>query len=326
MKRTILTALFLFFSLTNSSCEKSSTDKKSNAEGGITIAMIPKGTTHEFWKSVNAGGEDAARELNIKLIWKGPLREDQASEQISIVESFVSDKVSAIVLAPLNDAALVSPVATAHDKKIPVIIIDSPLKGEAGKDFASLVATDNYKGGEAAGAELVKALGDGPKKVVLLRYAVGSASTESREKGFLDTIAKHKNLTVISDNQYAGATTDSAKKAAENLMDKLKEADGVFCPNESSTRGMLMALSDNHLAGKIKFVGFDASEPLLAAVKSGEIAALVAQNPRNMGYLGVKTAVAIIRGEKVPTSIDTGSGVITAKNMDDPAIKKLLGK
>ena len=290
-----------------------------------TIAVIPQGTTHEFWKSVHAGADDAGREFGVKINWKGPTREDQSDEQIAIVESFVSDRVAGIVLAPLDSAALVAPVIGAGEKKIPVVIIDSPLKGKAGTDFVSLVATDNYKGGVAGGEELAKALGDGPKKVVLLRYAVGSASTEAREKGFLDTIAKHANLKMISDNQYAGATQAEAQTAADNLMDKLKEADGVFCSNESATQGMLNSLQANHLAGKIKFVGFDASGPLVDAVKSGDIVALIAQNPRNMGYLGVKTMVQQLRGETPAQSIDTGSAVITKETLETEAVKKLLG-
>ena len=306
-------------------CKEKSGGSSADRSGGFTIAVIPKGTTHEFWKAVKAGAEDAGKDFNVKIIWKGPAKEDQRDDQIAVVESFVSDQVSGIVLAPLDSSALVAPVHGAAEKKIPVVIIDSPLKGDAGKDFISLVSTDNRKGGESAGEALVKALGEGPKKVVLLRYAPGSASTEQREAGFLDVIAKHPAIIVISKDQYAGATLAEAQTASENLMDKLKEADGVFCPNESSTRGMLNALQANHLTGKIKFVGFDASELLVKAVKAGDITALVAQNPRNMGYLGVQTMVRKLRGEAVETSIDTGSAVITKDNLEDPAVMKILG-
>ena len=110
-----------------------------------------------------------------------------------------------------------------------------------------------------------------------------------------------------------------------NLVDKLREADAIFCPNESTTVGMLLALRQNGLAGKKIFVGFDASPILLQALKKGDINALVAQNPFNMGYLGVKTLAAVIRGEKVEQRIDTGCELVTKDNIDTPAVKTILG-
>ena len=283
---------------------------KSQNNPSIRIAVIPKGTTHEFWKSVEAGAKKAGEELNVQVIWKGPLKEDEKNQQIALVEQFVADGVSGICLAPLDDTALLAPVRSAAGKKIPVVIFDSALKGEAGKDFVSLVATNNRLGGKMAGEELVRILGDN-KKVVLLRYKEGSASTMEREAGFLEAIARDPKITLIEQNRYAGATMGEAQTAAMNMIDKLRDAGGIFCPNESSTMGMLLALRQNNLAGKVKFVGFDASEPLLEAVKNGEIQGLIAQNPTNMGYTAVATMVKQLKGEKVPDSIDTGCKLIT---------------
>src|SRR6188768_2920022 len=95
----------------------------------MTIAVIPKGTSHAFWQSVHAGAEKAAQELGVDVIWRGPLREDDRAAQINEVEGFVTRGVSGIVLAPLDDAALTAPVADAVRAKIPVVIIDSALKG-----------------------------------------------------------------------------------------------------------------------------------------------------------------------------------------------------
>jgi ribose transport system substrate-binding protein len=108
------------------------------------------------------------------------------------------------------------------------------------------------------------------------------------------------------------------------LIDQLKQADGVFCPNESTTIGMLGALKDNGLVGKIKFVGFDATPALVDALKAGQIQALVAQDPTRMGYLGVKTCVAAIKGEKVDPLVDTGVRLITPESLTDPEIRKFL--
>lgn len=289
------------------------------------IAVIPKGTTHSHWKSVEAGAKKAGAELGVEIIWKGPLKEDDRAQQIALVQQFVSSGISAMVLAPLDDTALRGPVKTAGERNIPVVIFDSAIKGEVGKDFVSYVATDNRRGGMLGGEELVRLLG-GKGKVVLLRYAEGSASTAEREAGFLEVIQKHPNITVIVENRYAGPTVSTAQDAAMNLIDKVREADGIFCPNESSTQGMLLALRQTGLAGKKTFVGFDASTALLSAMNRGHINALVAQNPTKMGYLGVITAVKALRGEKVEPVIDTGCVLVTKSNQNEPAIKEVLGK
>lgn len=287
------------------------------------IAMIPKGTTHVFWKTVEAGAREAATELDVDLVWKGPLKENDRGQQIAIVEQFVTEGVSAIALAPLDAAALRRPVAMAAQRKIPVVIFDSALQGEAGKDFVSLVATDNRRGGELGGARLGDVL-DGTGKVVLLRYQVGSASTDEREAGFSAAIAGRPGMSVISANRYSGATAGEAKTAALNMLDTLKAADGIFCPNESSTFGMLLALRQLNLAGKVKFVGFDTSPALIEALRKGEIDALVAQDPRTMGRQTVTAAVRHLRGEAVEPVIDTGAAVVTRDTVDSPEIQKIL--
>jgi ribose transport system substrate-binding protein len=293
-------------------------------QGRLKIAVIPKGTTHIFWKSVEAGARAAGKELGVEIIWKGPLKENDRAQQISIVEQFVTEGVSGIVLGPLDHTALQRPVAAALQKKIPVVIFDSALKGEPGKDFVSYVATNNKKGGSLGGEHLSKLMG-GQGKIVLLRYQVGSASTTEREEGFLEAVGKSRDLKVIVDNRYAGATAGEAKTAGMNIVDKLTEANGIFCPNESSTFGMLLALRQNNLAGKVKFVGFDTSPPLIEALQKGEIDALVAQDPTRMGYEGVKILVAHIQGKEVPKIVDTGVRLITRDNLNSPEIKKLLG-
>jgi ribose transport system substrate-binding protein len=251
------------------------------------------------------------------------LKEDDRGQQIGLVEQFTSNNVSGIVLAPLDATALQEAVAGAMAKKIPVLIFDSALNGEAGKDFVSLVATDNKKGGSIGGDELARLLNK-KGKVVLLRYNPGSASTEMREAGFLEAMAKYPDIQVISKDQYAGATVGEAQQKSENMIDKLKQADGIFCPNESATQGMLNVLTANGLAGKVKFVGFDTSPALVDALKGGQVQALVAQNPRKMGYLAVKTMVDHLDGKTVEKYVDTGCALVTKENLDSPDIKTLL--
>jgi ribose transport system substrate-binding protein len=290
-----------------------------------TIAVIPKGTTHEFWKSVHAGAVKASRETGIEVIWKGPLKEDDREAQIAVVENFVTRGVSGIVLAPLDDTALRPAVSNAVRSDIPVVIIDSDLQGD---EHISFVATDNYKGGQLAGKEMARLL-NGKGRIVVLRYQEGSASTTNREKGFLDEIARHPGIRVVSANQYGGATTESAYRASENLLAPLKKGgkldiDGIFCPNESTTFGMLRALQDSKLAGTVRFIGFDSSEKLVQALSAGEIDALVLQDPFKMGYLGVKTLVDHLNGKEVPRRVDTGVTLVTRQNMQQPEIQQLL--
>jgi ribose transport system substrate-binding protein len=158
----------------------------------------------------------------------------------------------------------------------------------------------------------------------MLRYQEGSASTNEREEGFLDAVKKNPGIQVILDNRYAGATTDEAKTAALNVLDTLKSADGIYCPNESSTFGMLLALRQNNLAGKKKFVGFDTSPQLIEGLQKNEIDGLVAQNPRKMGYEAVKVCVQAIKGEKVEPRIDTGATLVTAAA--PPIASRVLAK
>ncbi|MBI5432447.1 MAG: substrate-binding domain-containing protein [Planctomycetes bacterium] len=302
-------------------CSKPDSDPTATGEKRLRVAVIPKGTTHVFWKAVESGAREAEQELGVDVEWKGPLEENDRAQQIQLVEQFVSAKLDGIAIAPLDHQALVAPLAAASRAKIPVVIFDSDLDGTAGVDFASFVATDNLAGGTLGGEHLLGLLGQ-KGKAVLLRYQVGSASTDAREKGFLAAVAG--KLEVLVDNRYAGATAGEAKDEALNLLERLEEADGIFCSNESATMGMLLALRQTGLAGKKRFVGFDASPPLVEALKSGEIDALVVQNPRKMGYVATKTLVAAIRGEQVEPRIDTGVVVATRENLNDPAIALLL--
>jgi ribose transport system substrate-binding protein len=306
---------------------------KPSAEGGgaapkkaaLKIAVIPKGTTHEFWKSVHAGVVKAARELEVGLIWKGPLKEDDLKSQIDIVQSMIAQGVSGIVLAPLNDKALMGSVKAAVAAQIPVVIFDSALQGS---DYVSFVATDNAGAGARGAERLAKVLGN-KGKVLVLRYQEGSASTNAREEGFLRVLREtHTDLAVVSDNQYGGATTETAFAASENLLAAHKAAeggvDGIFCPNESTTFGMLLALQKAGLAGKIKLVGFDASDKLVKGLEEGVIDALVVQNPFLMGDKAVHAIVDHLQGRPPEARIDTGVRVVTKADLADPAVKELL--
>jgi ribose transport system substrate-binding protein len=300
---------------------------KKPEDKGYTIAVIPKGTTHEYWKSIHAGAVKAQRELSsqsmpVDIIWKGPFREDDRDQQIQVVENFTSRRVSGIVLAPLDSQALANPVASAVQSGIPVVVMDSGLKSDK---YISFVATDNFKGGQLAADYMAKLLND-HGNVILLRYAVGSSSTEEREKGFLDALAKHPGLKLISSDQYAGVTVETAYQASQNLLNRFgDEVNGIFAVTEPSTIAMTKALRDlGKAGGKVKMIGFDSGTQSVIDLKNGDVQALAVQNPLLMGYLAVKTMVQYLRGQKVENRIDTGVVLVTPENMNQPAMKDLL--
>jgi len=320
MRKTCLAFLALL-----SAC---STAPREEAPGKQTfkIAVIPQGATHEFWKSIHAGAIKAAQDLKaqgveVNLIWKAPLREDDREQQVQVVEGFLSQGISGIVLAPFDRRALVRPVEEAKRAGIPTVVLDSGLDSD---QVVSFLASDNHHGGELAADHMATLLG-GKGKVLLLRYQEGVASTEAREQGFVDRIKTHPGIELISSDQYAGATRDTAKGAAENLLNRYgNQIQGIFTPNESSTSGMLLALEDLKKAGKITFIGFDTSEAFITAMKAGTLHGIVVQNPFRMGEMGVRTMVDHLQGKPVEKKVDTGVQLISPANLDAPESQLLL--
>jgi len=326
MKKCLLLAAVLAIG----ACTKSEAPRQAATpvatRQSFRVAVIPQGSTHEFWKSIHAGAmkaaEDArAENLEVEIIWKGPMREDDREQQVQVVEGFLTQQVSGIVLAPFDKNALARPVEEAKRAGIPTVVIDSGLESDAPISF---VASNNHRGGELAAEEMARLLG-GKGKVLLLRYQEGVASTEAREKGFVDRIKTYPGIELISSNQFAGATRETAKTAAENLLNRHgDDLDGMFTPNESSTAGTLLALEDAGRAGKIRFIGFDSSESFVQAIRAGKLHGIVVQNPFRMGELGVKTLLAHLRGLPVEKRVDTGVTLITPANIDAPESEQLL--
>lgn len=314
----LLFSLFIIIALFCTSC---SGRDSSGPDEEISIAVIPMGTTHEFWKSIHAGAATAARELGVEIIWKGPLKEDDRSEQIQIVETLTDAGVNALVLSPLDDRALVPPVIEAKRLGIPTVIFNSALYGD---HHVSFIATDNYRGG-VVGAEYVGKLMRARGNLILIRVHEGSEGSTKREEGFLATIrSKFPHIRILSDNQYGGVTTDTAYQTCENLLNRFSDIDAIFTPNESTTFGALRALQDHGLAGKIIHVGFDSSKKLIEALEEREILGLVLQDPFRMGYESIRTAVMHLKGQSYEKHVDTGVFLATPENMNEPQIKKLL--
>ncbi len=331
-KRITAGVLVFLTTFTIAGCPSSKSDNnrtamppdKAGAEKKFRVAVIPKAATQEYWKSVHAGAANAAQELgNVEVLWKGPVHDDNREEQGNLVEDFVTQGVDGICLAPIDSISLLNAVKGAKQAGIPVVIYDSGLDDLS--LAVSYVATDNYNGGRLAARELAKQLG-GKGNVMLLRYSPGSESTENRERGFLDTMAREfPDIKVISDDQYAGTTEQQALDKSQQLLLRFRDSvNGIFAVNETSAVGMLRALEETGLAGKVVYIGFDSSDRLVQALKDGKIQGLVLQDPVRMGYLSVKTMVDHLQGKPAEARVATGEHVATKENMNDPEIQKLI--
>lgn len=268
----------------------------------------------------------------MRIIFDGPLRERDAMEQIRIVDRRVATGADGVVLAPQHSRTMTACVRRAADAELPVVVIDSGLADMS--HVVKYVATDNYRGGCLAAEQLLgelKKRGKDKPRLILFRYAVGSESTEQREKGFEDTARRLcPDAVWLSTDRYAGATRDSAMREAGPLVFQFRDqVDGIFAPNESSASGMVDVLRSQGLNGKVPVMGFDSSKPLLQAIRSGDVVGSVLQDPYKMGYLSTWCAVRYRLGEDVSAGrtqmdLSTGEYVVTRDNVDSEEIRGLF--
>ncbi len=300
-------------------CNRKSGGNGPGPETRHIIAVIPKGTTHIYWRSVRNGAEAAGKEFGYEIQWNGPERETDRERQIQIIEDFIVQHVDGIVLAPLDKDALVPSVEKLDSLKIPTAIIDS---GVATDKYVTFAATDNYQGGVLAARRMGETLG-GKGNVIVLKYTPGSGSTTERENGFIETVQKEFPGMKIVDSKYGQDTVETALQAAEDMLTKNRDVQGFFACNAPTAVAALQALQSQNRP-EIKLVGFDAEKALVDGLKAGQIDALIVQNPYKMGYEGVKAVVMSIQGKPVEKKMDTGVAVVTRDALDKPEIKALL--
>lgn len=283
-----------------------------------TIAVIPKGRAHLFWQSVHAGAVAAAREDGVEIIWNGPSTETDFNGQLQIVDAMINRRVDAICLAPIDKKVMVNVVDRAAAQNIPVVIFDSGIDTE---NFVSQVATDNYKAGEMAADRMAEILG-GKGKVVMVAVQPGAASTMAREQGFEERIARqHPGISIV-DKRYGMADFAKSRAVAENMLTAFPDLDGLFASNESSTVGAVQALKSR--SAQAKMVGFDWSPPLLDDLRAGRIDSLVVQNPFQMGYESVRSAVRALNGETVAKIQNLPPRLIRKEDLDLPDVQAHL--
>lgn len=326
MNRVIL---FIAFCLALHGCQPAqptaptapqSTEMETKPEtGGLEIAVIPKGLAHQFWLTVKAGAEAAGAEAGAEIVWQGPAKETEVAKQIGIVQDMMSRGVDAICLAACDENALVQTVQQATDRKIPVVTLDSGVKSDLPVSF---VATDNIAGAKMAADTLAELIG-GSGKVGVIPFVRGAATSEMREQGFKDGVAAHAGMEIVA-NIPCDSDVAKAMNATQDMLTANPDLKGIFATNEPAAIGAAQALKSMGKTGEVKLVAFDAAEEEIAALKDGSIQALIVQNPFQMGYLAVKTAVAAIEGKEAEKRIDTGVTVVTMENFDQAEVQKLL--
>ncbi|NTF85085.1 ABC transporter substrate-binding protein [Agrobacterium rhizogenes] len=290
----------------------------------VTIPIIVKDTTSFYWQIVLAGARKAGKDLGVKVPELGAQAETDVNGQISILENAVAGKPAAIVISPTEFKALGKPVDEAA-KSVPIIGIDS---GADSKSFKSFLTTDNTQGGRIAAdglAAAIKAMtGKEEGDVVIITNTPGAGSLEQRRTGFLDQVkTKYPGLKVVAD-KYADGQATTGLNIMTDLITANPKIVGVFASNLIMAQGVGQAIAENKLSDKVKVIGFDSDDKTLGFLKSGAIAGLVVQDPYRMGYDGIKTALAVSKGEKVEANVDTGANLVTKANMSDPKIEALI--
>lgn len=264
--------------------------KKSNDD--MKIGLSVSTLNNPFFVTLSDGAKKEAKKEHVNLTVVDA--QDNASKQASDVEDLIQQDVDLIIINPTDSEAVASAVESANDAKIPVITVDRSSDG--GKVVAH-IASDNVKGGEIAGDYLKSLIGDGAK-VAELEGVAGSSAARDRGEGFHKVA--DKGLDVVK-KQTANFNRSEGLTVMENILQSNPDIKGVFAHNDEMALGALEAIEAS--GKKIKVVGFDATDDAVKAVKSGKLAATIAQQPTEIGEIAVETAVKSLKGEKVEKNI-----------------------
>lgn len=291
-----------------------------NRGGKKRVAVIPKGTSHIFWLTVQAGAVAAGQEYQFDILWNGPATETDYSRQIQILDSYIAQRVDGIVIAASDRKALVGPIDRAMAAGIPVTVFDSGLDST---NYISYVATDNKEAGRMGAREMGRLLG-GKGKIGVVQHLPGSVSTTDREDGFTEVIEKEFPGIKIAARQFGMSDRSKSMAAAENMMTAHADLDAFFCSTEPSATGTALAVKSRGLTGKVKIVAFDSNESMIADMRGGVIQAMVVQDPFQIGFQAVGTIRDKLEGRTPPKQINLEGRVITPENLDKPDVQKLL--
>jgi ribose transport system substrate-binding protein len=312
-------ALLVAVALVGVACGNGDEGGGGGEEGPLDVVLIQGVAGDEFYITMDCGAAAAAKELGVNYSVQGPSEFDP-TEQIPIVEAVVAQQPDAILIAPTERTALAGPLQTAQDAGITVVLVDTIVDDP--NIGVSRIATDNVEGGRVAGEALIELIG-GKGSVFVNTTQPGVSTVEERVQGFEEAIEGETGI------EYLGAefNNDDPTRAAEITSAKLAanpDLAGIFATNLFSAEGAATALRDAGAQKKVKLVGFDASPGQVAQLEEGLVQALVAQNPREIGFQGVQTAVAALKGEAFEEQITTPLTVVTQDNLEDPDVRDTL--
>ncbi len=290
----------------------------------VTIPIIVKDTTSFYWQIVLAGARAAGQELGVNVPELGAQAETDINGQISILENAVSGSPAAIVIAPTERSALGAPITEAA-ASVPIIGIDSSAESDA---FSSFLTTDNVQGGRIAADGLAAAIeaatGKIEGEVAIITNSPNAGSLEERRQGFMEQLAaKYPDLKLVAD-KYADGQAATGLNITTDLLTANPNLVGIFASNLIQAQGAGQAIAENGAAERVALIGFDSDDKLVGFLKDGTIDALVVLDPYRMGYDGIKTALAVSKGETVEKFVDTGANLITTANMEDERSQELL--
>lgn len=316
----LLLVIVMVVSLAFAGCGQKQTTSSTNTNAGApenktyNFVLVTMDSMDEHWLAVKAGAEAKAKELgNVSLTFRAPADKSDPNEQVRMAEDAINQKADAILIAPTDQTALTPVVEKAFNAKIPVIIIDSPVKTDK---YLSFVATDNLKAAQMAADKLGELL-SGKGKIAIISAQPGSGTTIMRENGFKERLKeKYPDIKIVT-TQYSMGDKNKALNQTLDILTANPDLAGFYGTNEGSTIGIAMGIKQKGLAGKVKVVGFDISQATIDAIKENLIQASMVQNPYQMGYKGVEFAMDAIQGKQVPKQIDTGVTIMTKDNLDE---------
>jgi ribose transport system substrate-binding protein len=323
----LLIALMTFLSVLSGCSSSSTTDEQAANEGGKSetndnykFGIVLKQLNTEYWKIVMSGAKDAAKKYGVDVEFLGPTSETQYVEQIKMIEDQIATGVDTLIVAPSQSEAVLPVLSSAHQKEIPVILVDSDADFD---DKVSFIGTGNLDAAKLGGKFISNKLKSGDK-VAILRGQMGSKTFDDRVEGF-ESALKDKNIEfIVQDAQH---DREKSVNIMENILTANPDVKAVFAASDEMALGAVKALK-NKVRTDIPVIGFDGTPNGLAALQEGDMLANIAQNPYMMGYLSVETAYKAKQGEKVEKRIDSGAKVITEENVEEEMkkIKEYLGK
>lgn len=299
--------LALLLTLALAACDSDDEDEATpepTEEEVVTLGLAVSTLQNPFFVSLRDGAQTAADRLGVELIVKDA--EDDVETQKTQVQELIDAHVSAILINPVDGDGIVPAIEAANEANIPVLTID---RSASGGEIVSHVASDNLAGGRMAAEYLAESLG-GSGKVIELEGIPGTSAAEARGAGFNEAIAESDGIEVIA-RATANFNREEGETVFAALLEEHDEIDGVFAHNDEMILGAIEAAKAADRAGDILFVGFDAVEDAVAAVESGDLLATIAQQPAEMGRLGVEAAVDYLNGTEIPESLPVDLALIT---------------